>query len=472
MTACSSNGGATFAAPAGASRNSSPTTQLSEARGRRLTSQYISHVIVIVQENRSFENFFAGYPGANAPTSGCAIPKTGLLRKRVVKTGVKSDGLSATGCPTGDIKVALKAVTFRGPDQGPDLQHDWHSSKTEYNRGNMDGFSLLKSKLLYGAYTYVKRSEIQPYWSMAKQYVLADAMFPTEWGGSFTGHLTLVSGNDEIQQEPTQSEVDFPNGKWDDCDSPAGTKSSYVTAVDVEHFYQGPYPCFDQFNTIANVLDAGSISWKIYATKVVDGGMWEPFEAIKYTRYGPDWRTSIIAPQTKVLTDPGDGKLASVTWVTPSHADSDHPGNASDRGPSWVASVVNAIGQSSYWSSSAIVIVWDDWGGFYDNAKPPQLDYRGLGFRVPCLIISPYAKQGYVDDTQYEWGSILSFIEEVYGLPKIGPPSEMYTDTRATPLDNAFNFTQKPRAFVKINPKYSVERFLHEPPSDEPVDTE
>ena len=95
-------------------------------------------------------------------------------------------------------------------------------------------------------------------------------------------------------------------------------------------------------------------------------------------------------------------------------------GKGSDKGPSWVASVVNAIGESSYWDSTAIVVLWDDWGGWYDNAKPPQLDYRGLGFRVPCLIISPYAKEGYVDRTQYEFASILRFIEQVYGTEVSG----------------------------------------------------
>ena len=106
------------------------------------------------------------------------------------------------------------------------------------------------------------------------------------------------------------------------------------------------------------------------------------------------------------------------------------------------------------------------------NAPPPQLDYRGLGFRVPCLIISPYAKDGYVDHTQYEFGSILKFIEEVYGTGPIGPPSEGYTDTRATSLDAAFDFTQQPRPFTAIPSKYPPSQFLREPPSYEPVDTE
>jgi phospholipase C len=204
----------------------------------------------------------------------------------------------------------------------------------------------------------------------------------------------------------------------------------------------------------------------------MDAGVWEPFEAIKYVRYGPDWNSKIIAPQSKILSDAAQGQLASVSWVTPAQQDSDHPVSHSDRGPSWVASVVNAIGESAYWPASAIIVIWDDWGGFYDNASPPQLDYRGLGIRVPCLIISPYAKRGYVSHVQYEYGSILRFIEEVNGLPagSIGPRSQGYTDARASTLDDAFDFTQKPRKFSKIRAKYPVTQFLHERPSNEPVD--
>ena len=345
---------------------------------------------------------------------------------------------------------------------------------TDWDKGNMDGFSAYGLKNgPYAAYTYIEQSQIQPYRTMAGQYVLADEMFPTEFGGSFTGHLTLVAGTDDIEL-PSKAEVNFPSHWPDDCDSPPGTKSSYLTSDRVMHFFRGPFPCFGQFNTSAKVLDTAGVSWKIYATKVLDAGFWEPFEAIKYVRYGPDWGSDIIAPQTQVLTDAANGHLAAVTWVTPSKPDSDHPTDHSDQGPSWVASVVNAIGESSYWSTSAIIVVWDDWGGFYDNAAPPQLDYRGLGIRVPCLIISPYAKKGYVSHVQYEYGSILRFIEEVYGLPagSIGSVSKGYTDGRAASLDDAFDFTQQPRKFSAIPSKYPLSHFLHEPPSNEPVDTQ
>jgi phospholipase C len=429
----------------------------------------ISNVIVIIQENRSFEDFFAGYPSANAPTTGCASPPPSGNVKPPLST--ERPHSSSSPCPNGDTEVSLHEVTF---ENNPDLRHDWTSSMVDWNRGQMDGFTAYGTEQgPYDAYAYIKHSQIQPYWTMAQQYVLADEMFPTEFGGSFTAHLTLVAGTDDIKL-PHEAEVNFPNAPPDDCDAPPGTKSSYLTPNRRVHYFKGPFPCFDQFNTIAQVLDTAGISWKIYATRVLDAGFWEPFEAIKYVRYGPDWPTHVIAPETKVLRDVRDGRLASVTWVTPSPVDSDHPADHSDTGPSWVASIVNAIGTSSYWPKSAIVVVWDDWGGFYDNAAPPQLDYRGLGIRVPCLIVSPYAKRAYVSSVQYEFGSILRFIEEVHGLPagSIGPTPLGYTDGRAASLDDAFDFAQAPRRFKKIPSKYSISTFLHETPSNEPVDTQ
>jgi phospholipase C len=460
--------------PAGCSSSgSAPPVSMRALPQSGSPSQYISHVVVIIQENRSFENFFAGYPGANAPMSGCAIPETGTgtgtARLRVDRQLARHR--SSSGCPKGDISVTLKPITF----DDLDLAHDWQSSITSYDNGKMDGFSKWGPAGSYYAYTYVKQSLIAPYWDIAQQYVLADEMFPTEWGGSFTGHLTLVAGTDNISQSPSEAEIDNPTAAPYDCDSPPGTKSSYVTSKQKVETNKGPFPCFDQWNTLAEVLDGAGVSWKYYATQKMNAGIWEPFEAMQYVRYGPDWN-NIIAPQTKILTDPGKGDLASVSFVTPSLADSDHPplkpGQGSDLGPSWVASVVNAIGESSYWNSTAIIVLWDDWGGWYDNSSPPQPDYRGLGFRVPCMIISPYAKQGYVDSTQYEFGSILKFIEEVYGTGSIGPTSQGYTDQRATSLDAAFDFNQQPRTFTAIPSKYSVSHFLHEPPSNEPVDTQ
>jgi phospholipase C len=457
---------ALFIAGCGPVRTSTGPGALPPSGALRLpSSQYIKHVVVIVQENRSFDNFFAGFPGANAPTFGCAAG--GVNARRAVRTG-------SSGCPAGDQRVNLHLISFKGPD----LRHNWESSMTDWDNGRMDGFYAYGLRGPDEAYAYVDHKEIAPYWTIASQWVLADAMYPTEFGGSFTAHLTLVAGTDDIKNHPTsRAEVNWPNDRYDDCDSPPGTTSSYLTPDRVVHPDAGPFPCFKQFNTIAQVLDNAGVSWKYYAHLHKYAGMWSPFEAIAYVRRGPDWKKNIIAPETKVLSDVARGKLAAVSWITPSKADSDHPEARSDHGPSWVASVVNAIGESSYWQNTAIIILWDDWGGWYDNAPPPQVDYRGLGIRVPCLIVSPYAKMGsgsggFVTHTQYEYGSILKFIEETFGLPYIGNSNDGYTDERANSLSDSFDFTQSPRPFSYIPSKYPASRFIHEPPSDAPVDTE
>jgi phospholipase C len=425
---------------------------------------YIKHVVVIVQENRSFENFFAGYPGANAPMSGCGYPP----KKEAVRRASQARSNSTPTCPKGDEVIPLRQITFQ---KGPNLSHEFHSGIIDWRNGSMDGFTYFGHVVHdnTAAYAYVERSQVAPYWNMAQQYVLADNMFPTEFGPSWTAHLTIVAGTDNVG--PKHALADFADGR-NNCNSPAGEKTTTVNKSRVVRQVSGPYPCLDQFNTIAQVLDTAAVPWKYYVGTNLKAFIWSPFAAIKYVYKGPDWNTDIIEPSTQVLKDIAAGNLASVSWVTPSKADSDHPGAHSDTGPSWVTSVVNAVGESSYWDSTAIIVLWDDWGGFYDNAPPPQLDFRGLGIRVPCLIISPYAKQGVVDHTQYEFGSVLKFIRNVFGLPAIGPTSEGYTDTRANDLNDAFDFSQSPRQFDPITSKYPAEHFLHEPPSNEPVDND
>jgi phospholipase C len=177
----------------------------------------------------------------------------------------------------------------------------------------------------------------------------------------------------------------------------------------------------------------------------------------------------------QIFTDIAHHRLAAVSWVIPDAINSDHPGNGSDTGPAWVGTVVNAIGKSSYWNSTAILVVWDDWGGFYDSVPPPFLDRKGgLGFRVPMLVVSPYARQsgsgpGYISHTQYEFGSILKFIEDVWGLGQLGT-----TDKRATSISDCFDFTQLPRKFVPIAipRRYKGGYFERQAPSYKPVDTE
>ncbi len=131
--------------------------------------------------------------------------------------------------------------------------------------------------------------------------------------------------------------------------------------------------------------------------------------------------------------------------MTPTAGESDHAGISTDAGPAWVASIVNALGQTPYWTSTAVFVVWDDWGGWYDHAAPHQFNYYELGFRVPLIAISPYARPGYVSHVQHEFGSLLKFIEKTYGLPSLG-----FTDLRADDLGDMFDYEQLPLTFRPI----------------------
>jgi phospholipase C len=145
--------------------------------------------------------------------------------------------------------------------------------------------------------------------------------------------------------------------------------------------------------------------------------------------------------------------------VIPDMLDSDHPSSYSNKGPSWVATVVNTVGASKYWNDTAIIVIWDDWGGWYDHIKPPEMDYDGLGIRVAGIIISPYAQRHKVLHTQYQFGSILHFVEDVFGTGSLG-----YRDASATSLTGAFDFTQKPNTFKPFPVPEDFNYFLRRPP--------
>jgi phospholipase C len=395
----------------------------------------IKHVVVVIQENRSFENIFAGFPNADAPLYG-----------------YNHNGR----------QVNLRQVKFAN---ALDPAHGFVPAIADWDNGKMDGFDTQSPGKPTFPYSYLERTSVEPYWTMAQTYVLADEMFPTEFGGSFAAHLNIVAGTDQLNS--SQAEADNPNHAPWGCDAPAGTTSTIIN-TQRKKSNQGPFPCFTQFTTMADSLDNAGISWKYYAPQTIGcpvdcdsgGQLWSVFDAINNVRYGSDWTTKVINPETQILQDAANGNLASVSWVVPDWRNSDHAGSKSDTGPSWVASIVNAIGTSPYWKSTAVVVIWDDWGGWYDDSPPPQLDYEGLAIRVPCIIVSAYAKPAYVSHTQYEFGSILKYIEDTFNVPSLG-----HTDARAASLRDSFDYGQKPIAFKKITAKYPPSYFLHEKPS-------
>lgn len=412
-----------------------------------------------MQENRTFNNFFATYPGADGTTTGSAEPNAacGISRETAIH-----------------LKKTALVTRLRGKPQ--DLPHSYRAYDTARDGGAMDGFDTLNfgnglPECTY-AYRYTDPAEIKPYWEMARQYTLVEHLFTTQGSSSFTAHQDLIAGDAVIRVN--HSFVDLPScsGRrciWG-CDAPKGTHTSLITKGNVLEAGKGPFPCVD-YPTLRDRLDAGGLSWRYYVPPMccnVYGKLLSAFDVIKTVRYGSEWTDGHISkPQTNIFTDIKKHRLPNVSWLIPDETDSDHPGTGSDTGPSWVASVVNAIGESSYWKSSAIVIVWDDWGGFYDNLAPPQLGYGGLGFRVPAIVVSPYAKPGYISTTQYEFGSILKYIENNWGLASLER-----TDSRAASLADCFDYSQQPIRFKKIPSKYALPFFLHRPPSNRAPDSD
>jgi phospholipase C len=409
----------------------------------------IQHVVLMIQENHSFDDFFATYPGADGATFG------------LMKT------------PSGDVQVPLKEARLISHS----LDHQHQSFELEYDHGKMDGFNLVKMALKKGVkipagtypYRYVNPKDIAPYWEIAQNYVLGDHMFMTQSSSSFTGHQDLIAAGTPVGNG--RNVIDFPIPSAWGCNAPPGTVTSVITPRGQELRGKGPFPCFT-YATLRDLLDAKGVSW-LYYTNTSRAAVWDAFDAIDAVRHGSEWKTNIVIPETQIYNDITYGTLPAVSWVIPDSVDSDHPGAHSDSGPSWIASVVNAVGQSQYWDSTVVIVVWDDWGGQFDHFPPPQLDGQGLGPRVPFLLVSAYARQtspsqpGYISHTQYEFGSIIKFIEDNWHLGNLGN-----TDVRATSISDCFDFTQKPRPFVTIQAKYSKEYFERRPPSGLPLDDE
>ena len=434
----------------------------------------IKHIIVVIQENRTFDNLFHDFPGANTVDT--------------------SKGKSGTIYTLKPIHLAFKQF---------DPRHDHAQFLEDYDQGKDDGYDHYIVKFKSGCsdpinhpdcwvfsnseevkqdiYSYVYQNEVQPYWTLAQQYALGDDAFASNSGPSYVAHQYLIAG-----ESGHASEV--PSAQPGGCDGPPsetvellayGQANPPVFSKATGHEVPGPFPCFT-YPTIANNLDSAGISWSYYVEAKNPGGNLNGFAAIQQIYQGPDWK-NIKSPDTQIFTDITNGTLANVSWVMPSGSNSDHAGPASgSKGPDWVASIANAVGQSKYWNSTAIIVMWDDWGGWFDHVNPPQYAdpqthaREGLGFRVPLIVISPYAKPGYISHNQHEIASTLHFIERTFGLPPICHPhcmpSTKYADERADAFDDIFDYSQRPLKYKKVAVKYDAHYFLTHP-DDTPADS-
>lgn len=401
----------------------------------------IRHVIIIFQENRTPDNLFHGLPGADIATSG-----------------VNSRGNT----------VPLIPVDIAAPY---DIDHTHAGFVTSYNGGSINGWDKVRFNCPshacnpLTAFGYVPPSQVQPYFQMAAQYTFADRMFQTNEGPSFPAHQYIISGTSTDAVGSVLLAAENPNYDGHrnslNCDGSPLSKVAMIDPSGSENTLMRP--CFEH-PTLSDLLDAKGVPWRYYDS--FNGGLWSGPDAIAHIRNGPDW-INVVTPETAILNDIAAGQLRSVSWVMPTGRASDHALSTDGSGPAWVASIVNAVGSSAYWNDTAIFVTWDDWGGWFDHVKPQLYNSYELGFRVPLLVISPYARPGYVSHVQHEYGSLLHFTEATFNLPSLG-----YSDARADDLSDCFNFNQTPIAFRSILSNRRAADFLRQPPSLAPPDTD
>ena len=350
----------------------------------------IKHVIVIIQENHTFDNYFGTYPGANGINASIALPTA----------------------PNSSDLVSPSHLSSAVPPL--DLRHDREVALEAYGNGKMDGFVYAeKSNLTMGYFDY---REIPYYWDYASQFVLADNYFTSVMGPSLPNLIYLFAGQSRGIDE------------------------------NVDNFTLN-FPC------IMDELDKEGISWRYYGVS----NIFPAFASFKNNQS----RFANCLPTDQFFSDISEGKLADVVWIR-NESFSEHPPQNITIGQNFVVSLVNSVMEIPYWSSTAVFITWDDYGGWYDHVAPPQVDEAGYGFRVPLLIISPYAKRGIVDHALNDHTSILKFIETTYSLKPLAT-----RDEKANNLMEAFDFSQPPRETLILPGQYVPDSYPLRLQSDE-----
>lgn len=373
----------------------------------------IQHIVYIIKENHSFDSMFGRFPGANGATMG--------------KTS------------TGQT-VQLQEL----PDPPPgDIAHDWVWALTGTDGGRMDRFDLIPGGNNNGsllAYSQFYQKDIPNYWTYASRFALGDAMYSSISSGSYAGHLYTMGASSvgvvDDPISPTQS------GGWG-CDASADTTAPTITNTDPEAV-QAPYPCFN-VNALANELNSAGVSWKSYAPTIKqEGYLWNSLRSFSQIFNTPLWNSNVVT-EYDFVKDVMSPNMPAVSWLVSDLPESEHPPLSVCVGENWTVRQINAIMKGPNWNSTAIFIVWDDFGGFYDHVPPPSQDVYGYSIRLPFIIISPYTKQtvygktGYITHSTYELSSVLRFIEERFGVAPLSSG-----DTTANDILDAFDFSQQP----------------------------
>jgi phospholipase C len=373
-------------------------TSLTACAGRTMTQapsnlSAIRHIVFIISENHTFDNYFGTFPGADGATSGL------LSNGQRIPLSPMPDAYEGTG-----------------------LCNSWDCALLAMDAGKMDRFDLISGGT-WTAYTQAQEQEIPNYWAYARRFALADRYFTSVHGPSLPNHLFAISA---------QSGGAIDNGAQGTVPDCAPNSNSTVTVISPEGNRSQQIRCFD-FPTLPDSLEHAGISWKYYAE---EGGF---IGLISHIYNSKMWTTNVAEPDQFVI-DAQTGQLPSVSWLLPPEYMSEHPPYSICEGENLTVNIVNALMQGSDWNSTVVFVTWDDFGGFYDHVAPPQLDQFGLGPRVPLLIISPYAKPGYISHNLSDLTSVLRFVETRYGLQALTSRDAAVSDL----MDN-FDFDSPPR---------------------------
>ena len=357
--------------------------------------QQVQHIIFIVKENHTYDNYFGQFPGGNGVTEG-------LYRGRTIHLA-------------------------HAPDAQPDICHSQACAWQAYDHGRMDNFAFGNATGL-PSYQQYDQDDLAGYWNLASEYVLADNFFSSTLGPSFPNHLLTVGAFTGAADNPNNLPNPSSGEGW-------GCDAGFTEEVDIIEFgfRFSAEPCFD-VKTLPDELDAAGVSWKYYAPSSETAGyQWSALDAIGHIRNGSDWRK--VVPYQQFVKDVASGNLPAVSWLIAPYQFSEHPPYSVRAGMQWTLQQLQALIGSSYWPSTVVFITWDDFGGWYDHVPPPEIDSVGLGFRVPLLVVSPFAKPGYILHDQADFVSVVKFIEERFGLPPLTT-----RDANVSDLANAFNF--------------------------------
>ena len=394
----------------------------------------IHHVVYLIKENRTFDHMFGRFPGADGAT-----------------TGLTCDGATVELAPA--------------PDDAPGPDHSFQGGLKAINGGRMNCFDQLFGGAQLQAYVQYRPEQIPSYWAYARAYVLADRFFSSTYGPTGIEHLFTVGATTD---RFTDHERLTPPGQFGDnglpreyCEDPTEWMWSFrrlsaleqqdafeleeralVGTLKARYWFQRR-ACSD-IAVLPDLLEEAGVSWRYY---LGDNDYIKTLKLVEHVVFGPMYTK--VVDDSQFLTDLRKGELPAVSWLIPDVEYSEHPAAGSMcEGENWTVGILNAIMRSPEWEHTAVVITWDDFGGFYDHVPPPHVDLYGFGPRVPMLLISPWAREGYIASQTLEFSSVLKMIETIWDLPSLTE-----RDARASDMLDLFDFEHGPAPELLREPR-------------------